>query len=33
MRVHREIKREIGRLTLRAMFDVGNFPPNTPPSE
>jgi hypothetical protein len=23
MRVHREIKREIGCLTLRAMFDVG----------
>jgi hypothetical protein len=24
MRLHREIKREIGRLTLRAMFDVGD---------
>jgi hypothetical protein len=23
MRVHREIKREIGCLTLRAMFDIG----------
>jgi hypothetical protein len=23
MRVHREIEREIGCLTLRAMFDVG----------
>jgi hypothetical protein len=31
MRVHREIKREIGGLTLRAMFDVGYFPPNAPP--
>jgi hypothetical protein len=26
MRVHCEIKREIGRLTLPAMFDVGYFP-------
>jgi len=31
MRVHREIKREIGCLPLRAMFDVGYFPPNAPP--
>jgi hypothetical protein len=33
MRVHREIKREIGCLTLRAVFDVGYFPPNTPPDD
>jgi hypothetical protein len=32
MRVHREIKRvRLECLPLQAMFDVGYFPPNTPP--